>query len=137
VREWIEGQPTGLERSVRAAAPKERPQARHELDERERLREVVVATRVEPADDEPLTTPAPGPTPNEVTRHVTKSGNISVTAQTFNVGRRYAGRTVTVDVGRNVLRVFYDGTLIKSLPRRNSKPIVQYEAHSRFRNTSA
>ena len=92
--------------------------------------------RPHPAE-EPLTNPAPGPAPTEVTRHVTKSGNISVTAQTFNVGRRYAGRTVTVDVGRSVLRVFFDGALIKSLPRRNSKPIVQYEAHSRFRNSSA
>jgi hypothetical protein len=86
---------------------------------------------------EPATVPAPGPVPTEVTRHVTKSGNISVTGQTFNVGRRYAGRTVTVDVGRSVLRVFFDGALIKSLPRRNSKPIVQYEAHTRFRNSSA
>ncbi len=93
-------------------------------------------TRPEPAD-EPATIPAPGPAPTEVTRHVTVSGNISVTGQTFNIGRRYAGRTVTVDVGRTVLRVFFDGALIKSLPRRNSKPIVQYEAHTRFRNQSA
>ena len=89
------------------------------------------------ADTEPLVEPAPGPAPTEVTRHVTMSGNISVTGQTFNIGRRYAGRTVTVDVGRTVLRVSFDGALIKSLPRRNSKPIVQYEAHSRFRNTTA
>jgi transposase InsO family protein len=94
------------------------------------------SARPEPAA-EPATVPAPGPAPTEVTRHVTKSGNISVTGQTFNVGRRYAGRTVTVDVGRSVLRVFFDGALIKSLPRRNSKPIVQYEAHTRFRNSSA
>jgi transposase InsO family protein len=87
------------------------------------------------AVDQPATVPAPGPTPTEVTRHVTVSGNISVTGQTFNVGRRYAGRTVTIDVGRSVLRVFFDGALIKSLPRRNSKPIVQYEAHTRFRNS--
>src|SRR5205823_5141332 len=80
------------------------------------------------AADQPSTVPVPGPAPTEVTRHVTKSGNISVTGQTFNVGRRYAGRTVTVDVGRTVLRVCFDGALIKSLPRRNSKPIVQYEA---------
>jgi transposase InsO family protein len=94
------------------------------------------AARSEP-EDQPLTNPSPGPAPTEVTRHVTMSGNISVTGQTFNVGRRYAGRTVTVDVGRSVLRVFFDGALIKSLPRRNSKPIVQYEAHTRFRNSSA
>jgi transposase InsO family protein len=94
------------------------------------------ATRPEPVE-EPSTIPTPGPAPTEVTRHVTVSGNISVTGQTFNVGRRYAGRTVSVDVGRTVLRVFFDGALIKSLPRRNSKPIVQYEAHTRFRNSSA
>jgi transposase InsO family protein len=94
------------------------------------------AARPDPLE-EPQTLPAPGPAPTEVTRHVTVSGNISVTGQTFNVGRRYAGRTVTVDVGRSVLRVFFDGALIKSLPRRNSKPIVQYEAHTRFRNSSA
>jgi transposase InsO family protein len=92
--------------------------------------------RSEPAA-EAIVAPKPGPVPTEVTRHVTVSGNISVTAQTFNVGRRYAGRTVTVDVGRSVLRVFFDGALIKSLPRRNSKPIVQYEAHTRYRNSSA
>ncbi len=86
---------------------------------------------------EPAAQPSPGPAPTEVTRHVTVSGNISVTGQTFNVGRRYAGRTVTVDVGRSVLRVFFDGALVKSLPRRNSKPIVQYEAHTRYRNASA
>jgi hypothetical protein len=80
---------------------------------------------------------SPEPTPTEVTPHVTVSGNISVTGQTFNVGRRYAGRTVTVDVGRSVLRIFFDGALVKSLPRRNSKPIIQYEAHTRYRNTSA
>jgi transposase InsO family protein len=94
------------------------------------------ATRPEPVE-EPSTIPTPGPAPTEVTRHVTVSGNISVTGQTFNVGRRYAGRTVSIDVGRTVLRVFFDGALIKSLPRRNSKPIVQYEAHTRFRNSSA
>jgi transposase InsO family protein len=93
------------------------------------------AARNDP-EDEPSTIPSPGPAPTEVTRHVTKTGNISVTGQTFNVGRRYAGRTVTVDVGRSVLQVRFDGALIKSLPRRNSKPIVQYEAHSRFRNSS-
>jgi len=95
------------------------------------------SARPEPTEDPTTTTPVPGPSPTEVTRHVTVSGNISVTGQTFNVGRRYAGRTVTVDVGRTVLRVFFDGALIKSLPRRNSKPIVQYEAHTRYRNTSA
>jgi hypothetical protein len=94
------------------------------------------APRSEP-EGQPGVAPAPGPAPTEVTRHVTVSGNISVTGQTFNVGRRYAGRTVTVDVGRSVLRVFYDGTLVRSLPRTNSKPIVQYEAHTRYRNASA
>jgi transposase InsO family protein len=80
-----------------------------------------------------VTEPAPGPPPTTVTRHVTKSGNISVTGQTFNVGKRYAGRTVTVDVGRTVLRIYFDGALVRSKPRTNDKPIVQYEAHTRFR----
>jgi hypothetical protein len=57
-----------------------------------------------------------------------------VTGQTFNVGKRYAGRTVTVDVGRTVLRIYFDGALIRSKPRTNDKPIVQFEAHTRFRN---
>ena len=69
-----------------------------------------------------------------MTRHVTVSGNISVTGQTFNVGRRYAGRTVVVDVGSTVLRIYFDGALVKSLPRKNNKPIVQFEAHTRYRN---
>jgi hypothetical protein len=88
-------------------------------------------------DVAPVTTASPGPAPTEVTRHVSVSGNISVTGQTFNVGRRYAGRTVTVDVGRSVLRIFFDGALVRSLPRTNSKPIVQYEAHTRYRNSTA
>jgi len=87
-----------------------------------------------PDEAPPVVAVEPGPSPTEVTRHVTVSGNISVTGQTFNVGRRYAGRTVTVDVGRTVLHVYFDGALIKSLPRKNDKPIVQFEAHTRFRN---
>ena len=85
-------------------------------------------------DEAPVVEPSPGPAPTHVTRHVTVSGNISVTGQTFNVGRRYAGRTVVVDVGRTVLRVYFDGALVKSLPRRNDKPVVQFEAHTRYRN---
>src|SRR6185295_10193680 len=90
------------------------------------------ATRTE--NIEPPAAPSPGPTPTHVTRHVSVSGNISVTGQTFNVGRRYAGRLVTVDVGRSVLRIFFDGALVRSLPRKNQKPIVQYESHTRYRN---
>ena len=62
------------------------------------------------------------------------SGIITVTGQTFNVGKRYAGRIVTVDVGRSVLRIYFDGALVRSQPRTNSKPIVQYEAHTRYGN---
>lgn len=93
------------------------------------------AERFQPRDEQehPTIEPTPGPSPTQVTRHVTVSGNISVTGQTFNVGKRYAGRTVVVDVGRTVLRVFFDGTIVKSLPRTNNKPIVQYEAHTRYR----
>ena len=72
--------------------------------------------------DAPVLEPTPGPSPNQVTRHVTVSGNISVTGQTFNVGKRYAGRTVVVDVGRTVLHIYFDGALVRSLPRKNNKP---------------
>jgi len=82
----------------------------------------------------PALEPTPGPSPTQVTRHVTVSGNISVTGQTFNVGKRYAGRTVVVDVGRTVLHIYLDGALVRSLPRKNNKPIVQFEAHTRYRN---
>ena len=90
------------------------------------------AARTEEAS--PAVEPEPGPPPTQVTRHVTVTGNISVTGQTFNVGRRYAGRTIVVDVGRTVLRCYFDGALVKSLPRKNNKPIVQFEAHTRYRN---
>ena len=90
--------------------------------------------RPDTTPDTVITEPAPGPAPTHITRHVTMSGNISVTGQTFNVGKRYAGRIVTVDVGRNVLRIYFDGTLVRiSQPRTNHKPIVQYEAHTRYR----
>jgi transposase InsO family protein len=86
-------------------------------------------TPTDPVIESPL-----GPGPSQVTRHVTASGNISVTGQTFNVGKRYAGRNVVVDVGRSLLRIYYDGTLVRSQPRTNNKPIIQYEAHTRYRN---
>ena len=89
--------------------------------------------RPDTTPDTVITEPAPGPAPTHITRHVTMSANISVTGQTFNVGKRYAGRIVTVDVGRNVLRIYFDGTLVRSQPRTNHKPIVQYEAHTRYR----
>jgi transposase InsO family protein len=91
---------------------------------------------------QPTTTnpsPAPGPhthsarpatpTPTEVTRRVSASGLIGICYQQVSAGRHLAGQVVTVRLHPTVLQVFFAGQLIRTVPRRSTKEVVQLRAH--------
>jgi transposase InsO family protein len=84
----------------------------------------------EPASAPPA--PAPPPvtaSPTEVTRRVTKSGLVCVCYQQVSAGRHLAGQVVTVRLHPTVLQVFFAGQLIRTVPRRSTKEVVQLRAH--------
>jgi len=64
-----------------------------------------------------------------ITRRVTPNGRITVTYQHAYVDRRLAGKVVTVRVEPNVMHAYYDGVLIKSIPRTTQKEVKQLAAH--------
>jgi hypothetical protein len=67
--------------------------------------------------------------PTEVTRRVSASGLIGVCYQQVSAGRHLAGQVVTVRLHPTVLQVFYAGQLIRTVPRRSTKEVVQLRAH--------
>ena len=69
------------------------------------------------------------PTPTEVTRRVSASGLIGVCYQQVSAGRHLAGQVVTVRLHPTVLQVFFAGQLIRTVPRRSTKEVVQLRAH--------
>jgi hypothetical protein len=71
--------------------------------------------------------PTVGPT--EVTRRVSASGRIGVCYQQVSAGRHLAGQVVTVRLHPSVLRVFFAGQPIRTVPRRSTKEVVQLRAH--------
>ena len=81
---------------------------------------------------QPLTT---GPT--EVPRRVSASGLIGVCYQQVSAGRHLAGQVVTVQVHPTVLQVFFAGQLIRTVPRRSTKEVVQLRAHRPHRPTTS
>jgi transposase InsO family protein len=84
----------------------------------------------EPASAPPA--PAPPPvtaSPTEVTRRVTKSGLVCVCYQQVSAGRHLAGQVVTVRLHPTVLQVFFAGQLVRTIPRRSTKEVVQLRAH--------
>ena len=93
--------------------------------------------RFQPATANP--SPAPGPhthsarpatpTPTEVTRRVSASGLIGICYQQVSAGRHLAGQVVTVRLHPTVLQVFFAGQLIRTVPRRSTKEVVQLRAH--------
>jgi hypothetical protein len=123
------------------------PQAQQVLDDwvadyntrrpHQALAMVVPAERFQPATANP--SPAPGPrthsarpatpTPTEVTRRVSASGLIGVCYQQVSAGRHLAGQVVTVRLHPTVLQVFFAGQLIRTVPRRSIKEVVQLRAH--------
>jgi transposase InsO family protein len=97
----------------------------------------VPAQRFRPATADP--TLASGPpaqparpatlTPTEVTRRVSASGLIGVCYQQVSAGRHLAGQVVTVRLHPTVLQVFFAGQLVRTVPRRTTKEVVQLRAH--------
>ena len=65
----------------------------------------------------------------EVTRRVSASGLIGVCYQQVSAGRHLAGQVVTVRLHPTVLQVFFAGQLIRTVPRRSTKEVVQLRAH--------
>jgi hypothetical protein len=85
------------------------------------------------------TTPSPVPAassrqpltigPTEITRRVSASGLIGVCYQQVSAGRHLAGQVVTVQLHPTVLQVLFAGQLIRTVPRRTTKEVVQLRAH--------
>jgi transposase-like protein len=67
--------------------------------------------------------------PTEITRRVAASGLIGVCYQQVSAGRHLAGQVVTVRVHPRTLQVFFAGQLIRTVPRRSTKEVVQLRAH--------
>jgi ribosomal protein L35AE/L33A len=71
--------------------------------------------------------------PIEITRRVSASGLIGVCYQQVSAGRHLAGQVVTVHLHPTVLQVFFAGQLIRTVPRRSTKEVVQLRAHQPHR----
>ena len=71
--------------------------------------------------------------PTEITRRVSASGLIGVCYQQVSAGRHLAGQVVTVRLHPTVLQVFFAGQLIRTVPRRSTKEVVQLRAHQPHR----
>jgi transposase InsO family protein len=67
--------------------------------------------------------------PTEITRRVSASGLIGVCYQQVSAGRHLAGQVVTVRLHPTVLQVFFAGRLVRTVPRRSTKEVVQLRAH--------
>jgi len=67
--------------------------------------------------------------PTEITRRVSASGLIGVCYQQVSAGRHLAGQVVTVRLHPSVLQVFFAGQLIRTVPRRSTKEVIQLRAH--------
>ena len=103
---------------------------------------LVPAERFQPtAAATPIPVPAVQPRqpltmgPTEVTRRVSASGLIGVCYQQVSAGRHLAGQVVTVRLHPTVLQVFFAGQLIRTVPRRSTKEVVQLRAHRPHRPT--
>jgi hypothetical protein len=73
--------------------------------------------------------------PTEVTRRVTTSGLVCVCDQQISAGRHLAGQVVTVQLHPTVLQVFFAGQLVRTVPRRSTKEVIQLRAHRPHRPT--
>jgi hypothetical protein len=60
---------------------------------------------------------------------VSASGLIGVCYQQVSAGRHLAGHVVTVRLHPTVLQVFFAGQLVRTVPRRTTKEVVQLQAH--------
>jgi hypothetical protein len=78
----------------------------------------------------PATSPRPGG-PGQIARLVHSNGVIVVARLVCSVGRRYAGKQVTVQVEPSVLHIFCDGVYVKTIRRTTSLEVTQVRAHRR------
>jgi transposase InsO family protein len=85
------------------------------------------AAAIPPPTLQPSQRVAIGPT--EVTRRVSASGLIGVCYQQVSAGRHLTGQVVTVRLHPTVLQVYFAGQLIRTVPRRSTKEVVQLRAH--------
>ena len=60
---------------------------------------------------------------------VSTSGLIGVCYQQVSAGRHLAGQVVTVRLHPSALQVYFAGQLIRTVPRRSTKEVVQLRAH--------
>ena len=94
---------------------------------------VVPARRFQPDAAVPSPTIQPSQpvivSPTEITRRVSASGLIGVCYQQVSAGRHLAGQVVTLRLHPTVLQVFFAGQLIRTVPRRSTKEVVQLRAH--------
>ena len=94
---------------------------------------VVPARRFQPDAAVPSPTNQPSQpatvSPTEITRRVSASGLIGVCYQQVSAGRHLAGQVVTVRLHPTVLQVFFAGQLVRTVPRRSTKDVVQLQAH--------
>jgi hypothetical protein len=67
--------------------------------------------------------------PTEITRRVSASGLIGVCYQQISAGRHLAGQVVTIRLHPTMLQIFFAGQLIRTVPRRSTKEVVQLRAH--------
>ena len=72
----------------------------------------------------------PRPREMEITRLVSSGGQICAADQQFSVGRHLAGKLVTVEAHTRTFEVFFEGELIRSVPRRSPKEVRKFRAHS-------
>ena len=94
---------------------------------------LVPASRFQPDAAVPFPTIQPSQpatvSSTEITRRVSASGLIGVSYQQVSAGRHLAGQVVTVRLHPTVLQVFFAGQLIRTVPRRSTKEVVQLRAH--------
>ena len=94
--------------------------------------------RRQPAPRRPDRRPA---TPHRLTapgtqRRVSARGDTQVIEQRVPVGLRHAGRIVTIEISKTVLRIYDErgDHLINKIPRTSTKPLARFKAYGDHRN---
>jgi transposase InsO family protein len=80
--------------------------------------------------------PAPPAEPERTQRRVSAHGETQVIGQRVPVGRRYAGRLVTIEIGETTLFVFDETgtTLLNQIPRTSTKTLARHKPYGVSRN---
>jgi hypothetical protein len=80
--------------------------------------------------------PAPAAAPERTQRRVSAHGETQVIGQRVPIGRRHAGRLVTIEIGETTLWIYDErGTvLINQIPRTSTKTLVRHKPYGVHRN---